>query len=246
MESRTSTKPSVAYRGDGHTTVFPLTFPIFADGEVEVWFDDARQSTGFGVSGGMGGGTVTFLRPPPVGVIITLRRSVEVGQELPFDPRAAVSAQALNRELAKLGAAIEQVSDDLGRAVMRSPVADASVDLTLPSPVPGRALAWNRDGTGLANSGGNIEDMERQAAAHAAESGAWAERSSASAATASRAAGEAKAAEAGIRVVADAASRTIAAAADLSMVQARKAESLVEGVGDPAAAYRKQKLLGLW
>ncbi|MDO8608255.1 MAG: phage tail fiber protein [Phaeospirillum sp.] len=234
----------ISYCGDGRTTAFPVTYAIFDETDIQVWVDDSHLTSGFRVV--VDRSMVIFAKAPASGTIVLLRRVLEVAKAPNFPAGAPVSARALDQEFHRLTAAIGQVADDLGRAVTRSPLSSSTADLTLPEPVPRRSLMWNADGSGLTNSGADLEALGRQVAAQVDEARNWASQSAASAATASRAEDTARTAAADIRTTADDAARTIVDAADISMVEARKAASLVDGIADPVAAYRKQKLLGLW
>lgn len=71
------------YNGDGSATVFPYTFRIFEDSNIQVLFDNVVQSSGFTVSGAgsANGGDITFSTAPAAGVDIRIRRVLPITQE---------------------------------------------------------------------------------------------------------------------------------------------------------------------
>lgn len=243
----TNSDPStIAYHGDGRTTAFPVPFTLFGEGDVEVRLNGVQELVGFKVAGGIGGGMVIFSRPPAAGATVQLRRLLNVAQPPTFEGGGGLSAKAVRQEFDRMSAVIQQIAEDVGRAVTRSPLSPSTADLTLPEPVPGHALTWNEDGTALANSGASLEALTAQAAAHASQAGTRAGQAAGSANLAAQSAQEAKAAEAALRVLAGDATRTIEKATDLSVTEARKAQAIVAAVADPGAAYRKLKLIGIW
>lgn len=147
-------QPRIHYVADGIQSAFSFPFAIFRDTDLEVWQGDAKLSAGYAVSGAGNstGGTAILAAPPPPGTGVTLRRRLVVTRTTDFQSDGLIRAKSLNDELDFQVAAIQQVADDLGRAVRRSPTSASTADLTLPEPAPRRALRWNDSGTALVNT----------------------------------------------------------------------------------------------
>ena len=128
--------PRVQYVADGHQTVFPFTFPIFASEDLAVSLGAALQSTGFTVSGSgvTAGGAVTFAAAPANGTIVTLNRRVPIERVTDFQESGPLSALALNTELDVLTACLQQVAGDQQAMLHYS-----GTDLPAASELPGRA-----------------------------------------------------------------------------------------------------------
>ncbi|CAA7617659.1 hypothetical protein [Magnetospirillum sp. UT-4] len=147
--------PRIAYVADGVQAAFAYPFALFRASDMEVWLDDAVQGGGFTVSGAgiSSGGTVLFAVPPSAGVRVTLRRRVPLVRTTDFQSDGLIRAKTLNDEMDYQVASLQQVAEEAGRAVKRSPTSASLADLTLPEPEAGRVLKWNPGGDGLVNSG---------------------------------------------------------------------------------------------
>lgn len=107
--------PLVRYVANGSQTVFQYPFPIFASEDLAVYFDGARQYSGFDVSnaGETSGGLVTFDEAPASSVILTLERRLPFERVTDFLEGGDFSAQAINNELDYLTASVQQIDRDL-------------------------------------------------------------------------------------------------------------------------------------
>lgn len=107
-------EPLVRIVADGTQTSFPFSFPIFKNDDLKIYFDGARQYSGFDVQGAgqTSGGTVVFDAPPANGVIVMLERRMPLERVTDFLEGGDFSAQAINNELDFLIAAIQQVERD--------------------------------------------------------------------------------------------------------------------------------------
>lgn len=198
--------PLVHYDADGVQAAFTFPFAVFRAADLEVWLNAARAVSGFTVSGAgiSSGGSVLFAVPPAAGSRVTLRRRVALERVSDFQTDGIIRAKTLNDELDYQVAALQQVADEVSRCVRRPFTSSSSAELSLPEPAPGRALTWNGDGSGLANSAHDPDAMVPQAQAHAqaaAASAAQADIACQGAATArddaAQAAGAAQLAETG-------------------------------------------------
>lgn len=141
--------PRIQYTGDGSQTVFTYTFPIFAAADMEVYFDQAKQSTGFTVNGAgqSAGGDVTFDAAPASGVLVTLRRRLAIQRTSDFQESGEFRAKVINDELDYLTAALQQVSDD-GERALRLGATDPTASLTLPDKATRASMYLGFDAAG--------------------------------------------------------------------------------------------------
>ena len=128
--------PRAQYVADGHQTVFPFPFPIFASEDLAVHLGAALQSTGFTVSGSgvTAGGAVAFAGAPAAGTVVTLGRRVPIERVTDFQESGPLSALALNTELDVLTACLQQLAGD-----QQAMLHYADTDLPASSELPGRA-----------------------------------------------------------------------------------------------------------
>lgn len=177
--------PRVQYTANGTQVQFTYPFPIFQDADLQVYLDEALQSSGFTIvgAGDSAGGTVDFDTAPSASVTVTLARRLAIQRTSDFQESGAFRSKVINDELDYLSASLQQVSDDQSRSVQMAITESASVDTTLPPPQANGVLAWNPMGTGFVN-GPTVEEVGN-AQMHATNASASA---SASAASATRAA----------------------------------------------------------
>lgn len=141
--------PLVRYVTNGTQTDFQYPFPIFASEDLAVYFDGARQYSGFDVTdaGKTEGGMISFDVAPVSGTVLTLERRLPLERVTDFIEGGDFSAQAINNELDYLTGSIQQIDRDL------SPVLRYS-DHEMPGNVdmPSRSLRANKalgfDGNG--------------------------------------------------------------------------------------------------
>ncbi|WP_027859257.1 hypothetical protein [Marinobacterium jannaschii] len=117
------------FAGNGSTTVFPFTFKILQDSDLEVVHTNAAGAetvltlaTHYTVTGAgsESGGSVAYPAsgsPLPVGEKLTLRRVVQPIQETDLTNQGRYAPDVVERELDKLAMAIQQVSEEAKRSV---------------------------------------------------------------------------------------------------------------------------------
>ena len=127
--------PRVQHIGDGTQTVFTYPFPIFKDADLEVYADGVLQSlstdyqiTGAGASAG---GEVTFVVAPADTVSVTLVRRLAIQRISDFQASGEFRAKVINDELDFQTASLQQIEDDLSRAI-RLKRNDGAANLELP------------------------------------------------------------------------------------------------------------------
>ena len=157
-------KPRIQYVANGTSTVYAFSFVIFNASDIDVYLGDTKQaSTSFTVSGvrDSDGGTVTFGTAPASGTVITIVRNLSVERTSDFQEGGALRADVLNDELDYQIACQQQIAENLNRSMVLPPYAvDSGVNLTLPTPVAGKAIVWNAAGTNLENSTVSVNALE--------------------------------------------------------------------------------------
>ncbi len=146
-------RPRVQYVADGALTSFGFPFPVFDAADLAVFLDEAAQRAGYTVTGAgrSHGGSVDFDAAPPDGVRVTLQRVLAVQRTTDFQEGGAFRAAAINDELDRQTAMIQQVADEAGRALTAAPT-DPAVALSLPPKAAraGRYLAFDAGGRPVA------------------------------------------------------------------------------------------------
>lgn len=154
--------PRIQYNGDGAQTRFDFPFPIFNETDLEVYIDDALQSSGFSIFevNESDGGYIIFDTAPTVDELITLRRQIAIARTSDFQESGELRANVLNDELDYQIAALQQVADEVTRSLRLNPT-DVQASLELPSSDlrAGNFLAFDNDGDLVATAppvGGEI------------------------------------------------------------------------------------------
>lgn len=167
--------PRVQYVGSGTETTFTYTFPIFKDTDLEVYIDGELQThtsdysiIGAGMSSG---GEVTFITAPTADEKITLVRRLTIQRTSDFQASGEFRAKVINDELDYQTAALQQIEDDLGRAI-RLKRDDAAATLELPLAVDRANKLIGFDANGNAQiSNLTISEMESGATGPAGPTG---------------------------------------------------------------------------
>lgn len=150
-----SEESRIQYVSNGENTEYETPFEIFIDDGVEIYFDDELISSDnySVVLNDDTQATITFNTAPQSGVVVTIMRNIPIERTTQFQEGGALRASTLNYEFDYQMACIQDLNDDLSRAMIYPPYATSTdVDLTLPSPKAGKSLIWNADGTRLENS----------------------------------------------------------------------------------------------
>ncbi len=206
--------PRIQYIADGALDTFTYPFPIFTAADLQVYFDEIPQTTGFTVTnaGESGGGTVVFDAPPAADTRITLRRYLTVERRTDFQESGEFRAKVINDELDFLTASIQQVIDDLSRTISLSP-SDGDAGIVLPDKAvrSRKAVIFDENGNLTASK----DDFD-QLSASASDARASADDAAASASNAANAASNARLERSGVagaRAAAERAARNAIASA---------------------------------
>ena len=128
----TAQTPSNSSTANGVTTVFPYTFKIIDDGDIEVRVDGVLQTltTHYTVSGvgDNAGGNVTFLSAPANGAIVARRRNMAYIRETDYQFQGILPAAVLNPDLDAPVMMAQQLQEQVGRAA-RGPAGETWAEL---------------------------------------------------------------------------------------------------------------------
>lgn len=139
----------IQYIADGTAVEFPFSFPIFQASDLEVFADNREPTDGFVIRRACDsdGGTVVFSQAPAAGTLVVLQRQLPIERTTDFQPNAGLVATALNEEFDRLVAMLQQVDEDVSRAVRVSATeADANMLLPAREARAGRILAFDQAG----------------------------------------------------------------------------------------------------
>lgn len=147
--------PVAQAMADGAKSVFSFPFPIFTADDLEVRANATLVTAGYSVvgEGSSTGGAVIFADAPANGVRITLRRRQAYARTDDFLNERAPTPHELNDAVDQNVAALQELAEEVSRAVKRPLSADLAqqVDLSLPVPEAGKVIGWNETAGGLVN-----------------------------------------------------------------------------------------------
>lgn len=196
--------PISQHTGNGVTTSFLYDFKIFLAADLVVEVDGVVKTLNvdYSITGiGNDTGDVIFTVAPPAATAILLYRAVAFSRSIEYQYQGALPAVVVNRDIERLWMAAQELQTKIVRS-FQLPLSVSGIDVTLPTPVAGRAVKWNATGTALIYSDQDPDEIAAAAAASAA------------AAAASQSASAANAAQTNLdRLAADAAASAAAASA---------------------------------
>ena len=146
--------PVNSYTGNGVTTVFPYTFKLLAQADIEVTVDGVVKTltTDYSVSGvGVdGGGNVTFVTAPANGTTVVLHRAMAYKREIDYQENGDLPAATLDEDVDRVVMMAQQLDEENDRAIHMA-VGTTGVDTELPAPEAGKFIGWNSTEDGLQN-----------------------------------------------------------------------------------------------
>jgi hypothetical protein len=144
--------PRIAYTATASQTVFTVPFVFFEDEDLFVYQNTTLLvlATHYTVSGAEDedGGTVTLLTGATAGDIIMIMREVPYSQTTHIPPSGPLDIPAINIQISKLVAMIQQIEDRAFDRAVRLSDSDPTIDLQLPN-AAGRAnktVSFDADG----------------------------------------------------------------------------------------------------
>ena len=146
--------------GNGVTTVFPYTFKIIADADIEVTVDDVVKTlnvdytvSGAGVDAG---GNVTMTVAPANATSVVRRRNMALVRSTDYQDQGELPATTLDNDIDATVLMVQQLDERLDRTF--SLPASFSGDSTLPAPEPGYLIGWDATGENLTNIPASVGD----------------------------------------------------------------------------------------
>jgi hypothetical protein len=152
-----TTTNKIRYSGTGSQYIFPYTFKIFADADLEVILTSAAGvdttktlTTHYTVSGaGSGsGGNVTMITAPASGEYLTVKRNLDILQETDYVENDPFPAESHENALDRLTMICQQLNEAVDRSLKIS-VGSGLSDITFPPLVANEYLVVNAAGDGL-------------------------------------------------------------------------------------------------
>lgn len=139
--------------GNGVTTVFPYTFKIISDADIEVTVDDVVKTlnvdytvSGAGVDAG---GNVTMTTAPAAATTVVRRRNMAIVRTTDYQDQGALPAATLDADIDSAVLMIQQLDERLDRTF--SLPASSSADSAMPTPTAGYVIGWDALGESLTN-----------------------------------------------------------------------------------------------
>jgi len=130
------TAPRAQYTATSGQTVFSVPFEFFANSDLKVYRNSTllTLTTNYTVTGAgvTGGGSITFVAGATAGDIVTITRNIAVQRVTDFPTSGPFNIEALNTDLDRLTAMMQEREDGLTRVVQLSET-DSSASLQLPS-----------------------------------------------------------------------------------------------------------------
>lgn len=169
-----TTNPRTDAIGNGATGVYPYTYKVFSEDDLEVVVADPvtnletvlTKTTDYTVDGvgDPSGGNVTLVQASPsqawmdgAGNLenlwpITIQRSMEFKQQTDIANQKEYFADVHEDTFDTLLMQLQQIKNDIDGALRLPDTVDPStVDTELPAPQPNQSFRWNNAGTGLEN-----------------------------------------------------------------------------------------------
>ena len=137
--------------GNGVTTVFPYTFKIISDADIEVTVDDVVKTlnvdytvTGAGVDAG---GNVTMTTAPATATTVIRRRNMAIVRTTDYQDQGALPAATLDSDIDASVLMAQQLSEQIGRS-LKFPVSDSVSGVEFPPAAQrvGKALVFDTNG----------------------------------------------------------------------------------------------------
>jgi len=131
---------------DGVQTDYPYDFLVLEEADMEVYFDDTAQASGYTITG-LGdplGGLIQFAVAPVVSIsILTIVREISIEQKTDYSVYGAFPPERVEADYDKGILIDQQLDEKLGRALL-APISNVGdFDYALPTPIAGHAYVVN-------------------------------------------------------------------------------------------------------
>ena len=155
--------------GDGVTLIFEVTYKVFREEDIAVYFESELQESGFTVvlnpdQESAPGAAITFDDPPDDEVSITIVRVVPLTQETDYQPFDAFPAETHERALDNLTMQTQQLQEEVDRAYKAPIDSEPGEDFSFPPYDPGKLIGWSEtEENVLENAEHSFADIEAEA-----------------------------------------------------------------------------------
>ena len=124
----------VQYTATAGQTQFAIPFEFFASSDLALYVGSVKQTTGFTVSGAgvEGGGYVTFSSGRSAGDVVTILRDMAIDRTSDFPLSGPFPIEALNDQLSRITAQIQQIETVLQTRCLQLPLFDTANTVTVP------------------------------------------------------------------------------------------------------------------
>lgn len=122
------------YTATNGQTQFTIPFEFFTASDIVVYVDGVEQVSGYTVygAGAEGGGYITFTSGRTAGEIVTLVRDIPVARSSDFPLSGPFSIEALNVELSRLTAIVQQLETVIQNRCLQLSAWDTAIGVTVP------------------------------------------------------------------------------------------------------------------
>lgn len=147
----------ISYSGNGSTTVFPYTFKVFANTDLQVIVRDSSGNetiqtltTHYGVSGveADAGGNVTMVTAPATGETLTILRNMPLKQLTDYTAGGRFPAESHEEALDKIVMRLQQLEERLDRSPHTKKTSTLT-NIEIDNVTAGEYWRWNLAGTGI-------------------------------------------------------------------------------------------------
>lgn len=163
---------SVRASGNGITTAFSFSFPVFASTDIKVYKIDTSvspesqgsalvENTDYTVSlnATSEGGTVTYTVAPTSDEDSFIIRDISYTQATDIETNEGFDEEAIEDALDKITMLTIQNNEELSRSIKVNEYYDGSADFTLPNPEASKVIGWASDGLTMENYSGSDIDQ---------------------------------------------------------------------------------------
>lgn len=130
------------YWGTGKQAEFDIPFEVYDYIDLRVYLNDALQRSDYTIKTRASKNKLIFSQPPADGIRITIMRATALTRQTRFKAHQEFRAEAINLELDRLLAMIQDLHTELTR-VVRAPLSKLNTSgICLPEHAPGKVLVW--------------------------------------------------------------------------------------------------------
>lgn len=165
-----NTDRSTRASGDGFTTTFSFSFPVFNESDIEVYKIDTtttpetanlqNEPADYTVSLNTisEGGSITYTTAPTTDEDSFIIRKLDYTQEVAIRTNTNFDEENLEDALDKITMLTIQLQEENDRTLLVNEFYDGSADFTIPNPEASKVIGWDSTGLQMANYSGSDLD----------------------------------------------------------------------------------------